>query len=59
VDCEVVTAMKFIVWVVADALAVVPLRVRTPMATEVDRTTAPRDNRFTLLDMVGTFLGVG
>jgi len=29
------------------------------MATEVDRTTAPRDNRFTLLDMVGTFLGVG
>jgi hypothetical protein len=58
VDCEVVTAMKFIVWLFADAVAVAPPRPTAPMATEVDRATAPRENRITFLDMVGTLLGI-
>jgi hypothetical protein len=35
--------MEFIVWLVADAVAVAPPMPTTPMATEVERATAPRE----------------
>lgn len=49
--------MKFIVWLFAYAVAVAPPRPTTPIATEVDKATAPRKTASLCSTWLAPFLG--